>query len=208
MPFQVGTPVYNTEKRCHELTIQDGPRFEGTLTYPFHIDFDVNAATLNEFVMEFLGKASPYFSKPLDTALFFQRVTHSYSAEDLSGVSIKSLYWIPAKVMFYPSLYQIQWDLIEFEQGEGNLSGNELIETDILPSDKPKSVKILSESEQKRIRQKIRQARLKCALSRLHVERLIEKYYNRYGNFDGFSDGDSELSSDLEFPQNERPRKI
>jgi hypothetical protein len=204
MAFRVGTPVYNTELKCHALALDNGPRFQGTTVSPFHIDFTAFGAKLGEFIEEFLSKASSYFSKPLDPALFFQRVVHSYSTgEDLSGLQVKSISWIPAHVLFYPTRYEIQWVIGEFEE---ELTSGDLVETTV--PDKKGETRILHESAQKRIRQKIRQARLKAALARLQVEQMTEKYYAKYGGFDGFSDADSELSSDFEFNPNEPPRKI
>jgi len=206
MAFRVGTPVYNTELKCHELPIDNAPSFEGTVVYPFHIDFTEFGSKLSAFVDEFLSKASSYFSKPLDPTLFFQRVVHSYSTgEDLSGLQLKSISWIPARVLFYPTRYEIRWVIGEFEEQELAVSGI-LVESAV--PDKKSAPRIVPESAQKRIRQKIRQARLKAALARLQVEQMTEKYYAKYGGFDGFSEADSELSSDFEFNPNEPPRKI
>jgi hypothetical protein len=206
MAFRVGTPVYNTELKCHELPIDNAPSFEGTGVYPFHIDFTAFGSKLSAFIDEFLSKASFYFSKPLDSTLFFQRVVHSYSTgEDLSGVQLNSISWIPARVLFYPTRYEIRWVIGEFEQQELAVSGI-LVESAV--PDKKSAPRIVPESAQKRIRQKIRQARLKAALARLQVEQMTEKYYTKYGGFDGFSEADSELSSDFEFNPNEPPRKI
>jgi hypothetical protein len=213
MTLHVGTPVYNSQKKCHELTLTDGPAFEGASESPYQIDFTTKKDMLDTFIEQLLASTSPHFSKPLEPALFFQRLVHSYSTEDdLSEMVIKSIYWIPASVAFYPTRYEIQWKPLDFEVGVKEVSaapGNGLLETDVLPSDRPaREVKVIHESAHKRLRQKIRQARLKCALARLQVERMTEKYYSKYGTFDGFSESDSELSSDFEFTPNEAPRKI
>jgi len=210
MVFRVGTPSYDAQKKVYKLNVEGGSKFNGEVVPPYNIDFTKYNTEFLEFVTEFLNHASPYFSKRLDPTLFIQRVVHSYSTEeDLSGLDIKSLSWIPARVLFYPTRYEIHWRLSDLEKREAPVSGSELLEADAIPSDKPtKAPRILSESGQKRIRQKIRQARIKCALARLHVEQITEKYYAKYGTFDGFSDADSELSSDFEFNPNEVPRKI
>jgi hypothetical protein len=186
---------------------------EGASEYPYQIVFVKNKELLDKFIQELLTSTSPYFSKPLESELFFQRLVHSYSTDDdLSGVAIKSIYWIPASVVFYPSRYELQWRPLDFELGDNEASsapGIGLVETDVLPPDRPVTeVKVIPESAHKRLRQKIRQARLKCALARLQIERMTEKYYSKYGTFDGFSDSDSELSSDFEFNPNEGRRKI
>jgi hypothetical protein len=213
MTVRVATPTYNPQKKCHEIVITDGPGVEGGSEYPYQIDFIKNKDILDKFIQELLASTSQYFSKPLELEVFFQRLVHSYSTDDdLAGVTIKSIYWIPASVVFYPSRYEIQWRPLDIEvadKGTSGAPGNELLESDVLPSDKPaREVKVIPESAQKRLRQKVRQARLKCALARVHVERMTEKYYSKYGTFDGFSDSDSELSSDFEFNPNEAPRKI
>jgi hypothetical protein len=197
MSFRVGQPSHDSTKKCYTFKIHEPPPFQGVLVTPFEPDLKVASNDeFNNFVDEFLNQASPYFSKPLDKNIFMQRVFHSYSTdEDLSGSPIKTLSWIPDHIVFYSSRYEIRWILSQLERIEVS-SG--------VPPDKPvRKQPVLTVSEQKRLRKKIRQARLKCALARLHVEQITEKYYRKYGNFDGLSDADSELSSDFEIPQNE-----
>ena len=199
MSFSVGQPTHNSTKKCHELEIRDGPIFQGRIEDPFEPDLQgVLSQQLDEFITEFLSEASRHFSKPLDKGVFIQRIAHSYSTdEDLSGGPLKSLSWIPARVLFYPTRYEFQWNLAHLERVEAPPGR--------LPDKAVAKQPVLTMSEQKRLRKKIRQARLKCALARLHVEQITEKYYKKYGNFDGLSDADSELSSDFEFGQNEAP---
>lgn len=195
MLFHVGVPVYDTANKSQVLVIHDGPAiFKGTVAPRFEPDFKANNDEFMSFVSEFLKQASPYFSKPLDQNVFLQRIHHTYSTgEDISGENIISINWIPARVLFYPNRYEVQWIVGEIQEVQSIPAhpGTEIIETDIPISEKPYS-------QQKRIRQKVRQARLKCAVARLYLERITEKYYAKYGNFDGFSDSDSELSSEEE----------
>jgi hypothetical protein len=227
MSFHVSLPIYDSDKKCHLLTIDDAPAFKGGTKAPYEIAFEGNVEFLG-FVTEFLKQASPYFSKPLDNDVFIQRIRHSYSTgEEISNENLRGISWIPARVLFYPSRYEFQWVLGEIDREEPNVTppeepnvtppeepnvttpeepkvaspGTDLVEADI--SERP-----LTQSEQKRIRQKVRQARLKCALARLHLERLTERYYAKYGGFDGLDGSDSELSSEIEFRENEAPRKI
>lgn len=205
MSFHVGLPIYDGDKKCHVLKIDDAPAFKGVLKPPYEIIFEGNEEFLG-FVTEFLKQASPYFSKALDKDVFMQRIRHAYSTdEEISNERLRGVSWIPAQVLFYPSRYEIQWILggIEREEEKVAPSGTDLVEADIPSSERP-----LTQNEQKRIRQKVRQARLKCALARLHLERLTERYYAKYGNFDGLNSSDSELSSEMEFRENEGPRKI
>ena len=190
MAFCVRLPRYDSDRKCHVLSIEDGPILKGVKAPAYEPTDDEH---YQGFVTEFLKQASPYFSKGLDQALFLQRVCHNYTTEDeLKGAT--SVSWIPALILFYPSRYEIQWTAVEIERAPP--PGTDIIETEILASDRP--IKELGPSAQKRIRQKVRQARLKCALARLHLERLTEHYYTKYGNFDGMSGSDSELSSDME----------
>jgi hypothetical protein len=212
MSFEVEKPAHDIQKKCYRLSIGNGPVFKGGLTYPFEIDFeDESNAQYMAFVSEFLKKASPFFSKELAPAVFLERVIHTYSAlEDLSGAPLKTISWIPAHALFFPNRYEIHWTLLNFERAhEHSLPGNELVEVNIVSSDRvQRFAKALPLSAQKLLRQKVRQARVKCALARLRLEQITEKYYARYGNFDGFSDDDSELSTEFEFNPNEAPRKI
>ncbi len=216
MSFEVEKPAHDIQKKCYRLSIGNGPVFKGGLTYPFEIDFeDESNAQYMAFVSEFLKKASPFFSKELAPSIFFQRVVHTYSAlEDLSGGAFTTITWIPAYVLFYSTRYEIHWSLFNFQRVNerahpGSEVGIGLVEVNIVSSDRvQRFAKALPLSAQKLLRQKVRQARVKCALARLRLEQITEKYYARYGNFDGFSDEDSELSTEFEFNPNEAPRKI
>lgn len=197
--------MYDNEKKCHVLKIDEGPFFKGFAPdYQPIFEGELQAAFI-DFVGGFLKQASPYFSKPLDQDIFIQRIRHIYSTdESLLKERLQSISWIPAQVLFYPSRYEFHWIIGEIEKETVIISpGTDLIEAEIQPSDRP-----LTQSEQRRIRQRVRQARLKCALARLYLERLTEKYYTKYGNFDGLNGSDSELSSEMEFRENEAPRKI
>jgi hypothetical protein len=202
MPFHVGLPIYDSVNKCHVLKIDDAPVFKGGKAPSYEIVFEEGDGFI-EFVTDFLKQASPYFSKPLDKDVFIQRIRHSYSTEEeIIHEKLRRVLWIPARVLFYPSRYEFQWIIGGIEHEEVAISpGTDLVEADI-------SEKSLSQTEQKRIRQKVRQARLKCALARLQLERLTERYYAKYGNFDGLNGSDSELSSEIEFRENEGPRKI
>jgi hypothetical protein len=154
------------------------------------------------FVDRFLQNASSYFSKPLDKQLFLERLAHRYSTGDheVRAALIKQVSWIPVRILFYPARYEVHWLLTGVEATVVPSPGTQIQETDIeelSPNDPPTRM-LSSESAQKRTRQKIRQARIRCGFAKLHLEHMIEKYYRRYGNFDGLSDVDSELSSEEE----------
>lgn len=202
MDFTVAKPYYDTINRFYILQIDSPPVFtcegsdlsgmvfEGALSDRF-----------NEFVEIFLTKASSSFSKPLDKAIFLQRATHRYSTgeHDVTGVQIREISWIPVRILFYPSRYEICWTLSSFEPivvSPGTLIQE--ADIDVFSSADPPRRLLSPESVQKRTRQKIRQARIRCAFAKLHLENMIERYYSRYGHFDGLSDADSELSSGAE----------
>jgi hypothetical protein len=211
MSFIVEKPTLDSVNKSYILGIRRPPVFKVTTDDPLKPVFD--DTTLNEFIDIFLKQSSPYFSKPLEKGLFLQRMVHIFNTDqvDLTAVNGEvNTSWIPAHVLFFTNRYEIHWILTEVEEivsPTQTTPGNSL-EADI-PENTVSPVKpVPSESRQKNIRQKIRQARMKCALAKLHVERLAERYYFKYGNFDGLSDSDSELSSDFEFTSDEPPRKI
>lgn len=200
--FTVEAPVYDSINKYHQLTITSPPVFvqQGSdlsgLTFTGEL-----AEQLDEFIKTFLQKASSFFSKPLNRELFMNRLAHNYSIGDqeVTGKSIKQLSWIPARILFYPTRYEIRWRLLAFEP-VGPPPGTTLEETDVqtFSARRPPRRMLPPESAQREIRKKIRQARIRCAFAKLHLERLTEKYYSRYGNFDGLNGIDSELSSAAE----------
>ena len=180
MPFTIGKPSFNVNDRTHTIAIQDAPPLELTTEDPTTIVFtaDTEKAALDVFVKDFIALASPYFSKPLDSTIFYTRLAHTFDTGDFDLSDTRVSYivsWIPVSVVFAPSVYTIHWRLISMES-----SG--------LP------VATVAPVHAKNIRLKIRRARLRCALARLRVEKLAQRYYAKYGNFDGLSE--SELSSD------------
>lgn len=200
MDFTVAKPAHDSINKYYQLAIQSPPVFICDSSDISGIDFTgASADTLDIFINNFLQKASSYFSKPLDKDLFLQRLIHRYSTGEhqLEGVSIKQLSWIPVRILFYPTRYEIHWLLAGFEAMSAS-PGTQIQEADIenISLQDPPRRMLSSESAQKRTRQKIRQARIRCGFAKLHLERLIERYYARYGHFDGLSDADSELSSD------------
>ena len=206
MPWKVNAPTFNAERKCYIITIKDPPVVKVTTTDPTQILFEgVTKEQFDTFCVEFLKQASPYFSKVLDAAVFNQRLAHVFSTDefDLEGGSKEWVAsWIPAQVTFFASRYEVLWVLTDLEEKAKHSPG---ASATVVVEKSPDIVAPAATdvSRQKIIRQRIRQARLKCALAKLHVERLAERYYAKYGGFDGFSDSESELSSDFEFSSNE-----
>jgi hypothetical protein len=198
MEFTVEKPAYDSVNVCHQLTINSPPVF---LCEGGDLSGIVFTGSLGEqlrsFVQGFLEKASSFFSKPLNIGLFQDRLVHHYSLgeHELAGVAVKQLSWIPARILFYPTRYEIRWRLLAFETVDSS-PGTTIQEAEIgtFSSRQAPRRMLPPESAQGQIRKKIRQARIRCAFAKLHLERMIEKYYSKYGKFDGLG-ADSELSS-------------
>jgi hypothetical protein len=200
MEFSVAKPTHDPVHKYYQLTISSPPVFvcDGDdLT-----GMDLTGATadrLDIFITQFLEKASSYFSKPLEKKLFTDRLAHQYSTGDyeVGKAAIKQVSWIPVRILFYLTRYEIHWRLAGVEAIRPS-PGTEIQEADIedISLKEPPRQMLSSQSVQKRTRQKIRQARIRCSFAKLRLERMIEKYYTRYGDFDGLRDSDSELSSE------------
>ena len=203
MEFTVAKPTHDSVNKYYELLINSPPVFtcEGGDISEISFTGDI-AYKLDTFINNFLYKASSYFSKPLDKELFLGRLAHRYSTgeHEVEGKRIKGVSWIPVRILFYPTRYEIHWLLSGFEPVLLPSPGTQIQETDIenISMNEPPTRMLSPESAQKRTRRKIRQARIRCGYAKLHLEHLIEKYYRRYGHFDGLNDADSELSSEEE----------
>jgi hypothetical protein len=200
MEFTVAKPTHNPVHKYYQLTIGSPPVFVCDGNDLSGMEFTGSTADrLDMFITEFLSKASSYFSKSLEKKLFVDRLAHEYSTGDyeVGEATIKQVLWIPVRILFYPTRYEIHWRLAGVEAIRPS-PGTEIQEADIEDisvKDPPRRM-LSSESAQKRTRQKIRQARIRCAFAKLRLEHMIEKYYRRYGDFDGLRDADSELSSE------------
>jgi len=202
MEFTVDKPSYDTINRHYVLTIVSPPVFTTDGSDATQIIFEGELATrLDEFITQFLAKASGFFSKPLERSVFLQRLAHEYSTGDhrLAGISLQRLHWIPARVNFYPNRYEIRWILSDVDVAPPP-PGSILQEADVdaVSTEDPPRRMLPPDSVQRIARQKIRQARIRIAFAKLTLEKRIEKYYTKYGNFAGLNDAESELSSEEE----------
>ena len=208
MPIQVSTPMFNSQAKTYKLEIKGCDPFEAVTTDATTILLEGEIDTrFKAFVSEFLTKASQYFSKALDAEVFFKRLSHVFHTDQFDLPTDGKEYrvsWIPAHVLFYSSKYEVHWTLVGLEPV---VAPESVVKEDDVPPpvNQPEMTPRMKAAF---LRQKIRQARMKCAIARLHIEQLAERYYSKYGTFDGLSDSDSELSSDSEFTPNEPPRKI
>ena len=222
MSFQVLPPQYEADKKRYIFTFRNAPKIEVTTSDPSKLD--VTEEDLTElFVKEFLGQASKYFSKPLEPALFYRRVEYKWSTEEVELTKILSTgetfraTWVPARIIFYTSRYELYFSLAELEPvvvpssippgflDELGVPGEEVydiaqetelpeITQEIIPYGE-----MTAEEKAKRelARKRIRQARLRASLAQLRAEKLADRYYKRYGNFD-MDSSESELSSEEE----------
>jgi hypothetical protein len=204
MTFKVLTPKLDSTKNCYIFQFKDAERFTEMTQDPTRLT--VTEEILRDFVSEFLGQASQYFSKPLDSALFFQRLAHVWNTSEVDLDTTTSdtvrASWIPAQILFYAGRYEIHWNLVEVETLKIPPGFMEEIPpgpTDSgdasIPFEDPASN--TEKAKRARERRRIREARLRVVLSKLRAERLAERYYKRYGNFDGAA-SESELSSEEE----------
>jgi hypothetical protein len=199
MEFTVEKPAYDTVNGCHQLTILSPPVFVQKATDVSGMVFDgALGQQLQQFIQRFLAKSSVFFSKALSESLFMERLVHHYSLGEHEVVGPTQLSWIPARVLFYPTRYEIRWRLLAFENTDSS-PGTTIQEAEIgtFSSRRAPRRMLPPESVQGEIRKKIRQARIRCAFAKLHLERMIERYYSKYGKFDGLG-ADSELSSEGE----------
>ena len=190
MSFTIGKPLFNVSDKSHKIDIYDATPIHIQTNEPHELVFkrEEEKAQLDTFIQEFIKKASPYFSKPLESQIFYTRLAHAIYITDCEECAPSMTYnasWIPIHVIFSPMVYTIGWRLISLASCEEKYPGTRMIPVN--EEDKLRA---------KRMRIKVRRARLRCALARLHVEKLAENYYTKYGNFDGLSD--SELSSESE----------
>jgi hypothetical protein len=221
MSFQVLPPQFDQEKKSYIFKFKNPPKIEEVTTNPTKLS--ITEEDLTEiFTRDFLTQASKYFSKPLDTELFYKRVAYTWVTEEVdltvTGEESFRATWIPAAIVFYTSRYELTFNLVELEPvvvqsiPPGFLDGlgvpgeeiplipveTELPELPITEITIPFGEMSMDEKEKREVaRKKIRQARLRASLARLRAEKLADRYFSRYGNFDMDGSG-SELSSEEE----------
>lgn len=231
MSLQVCSPQYDASNRSYTFTFKNAPRIEDLTSdiSMLHISED----DLTEvFIKEFIQQASNHFSKPLELSNFYKRLSYKWITEEVEIEKVLGMgemfraTWIPARMIFYTTRYEIHFSLVEVKAvivpstippgflDELGVPGEELYtnatETklpelpELLPiaeikQDSIPFGEITPEEKAKRevARKHIRQARLRASLAQLKAEKLAERYYKRYGNFEVDS-SESELSSQEE----------
>jgi hypothetical protein len=221
MSFQVLPPQFDQEKKSYIFKFKNPPKIEEVTTNPTKLS--ITEEDLTEiFIRDFLTQASKYFSKPLDTEVFYKRVVYNWTTEEVdltvTGEESFRATWIPAAIVFYTSRYELTFNLVELEPvvvqsiPPGFLDGlgvpgeeiplipveTELPELPITEITIPFGEMSTDEKDKREAaRKKIRQARLRASLARLRAEKMADRYFSRYGNFDMDGSG-SELSSEEE----------
>ena len=226
MSFQVVPPQFDASKKCYTFTFVNAPRIEQTTKDPSKLTLsDEDLSDL--FIREFLQQASKYFSKVLDLPVFYKRATYEWITEEVDflkilekGENFRAI-WIPAKIMFYSTRYEVCFTLVELEPvvtsaippgflQELDVPGEEIALVNLI-SELPELPiaeitqeiipygEITEEEKAKReaARKHIRQARLRASLARLRAEKLADRYYRRYGNFE-MEGSESDLTSEEE----------
>ena len=218
MSFQVLAPHFDPEKKNYIFKFKNPPKIEEVTTNPTKLSITEEELT-EVFIRDFLTQASKYFSKPLDTELFYKRVVYNWVTEDLELTGEESFRatWVPATIVFYTSRYELTFNLLELEPivqsiPPGFLDGlgvpgevvplipveTEIPELPITAIAIPFGEMSTDEKDKREAaRKKIRQARLRASLARLRAEKMADRYFSRYGNFDMDGSG-SELSSEEE----------
>lgn len=225
MSLEVLPPKFEADKKCYVFLFKNAPRIEETTTDPTKLvimEEDLDSL----FVTEFLKQASKYFSKPLEKSIFYKRVVYQYFTEEIdlpkvleSGETFRAT-WIPARIIFYTSRYELQFTLAEVEAvivpsaipsgflNELGVDGEEL-DTAVVENELPELPiaeiniipfgEISPEERAKReaARKHIRQARLRAQLANLKAEKMANRYFKRYGNFD-MDSSESDLTSEDE----------
>ena len=227
MSLQVLPPQYDASNKSFTFTFKNAPKIEDLTSdiSMLHISED----DLTEvFIREFIQQASRHFSKPLELSNFYKRLGYKWITEEVEIEKVLGMgemfraTWIPARMIFYTTRYEIHFSLAEVEAvivpstippgflDELGVPGEEVHTTklpelpELLPiaEIKQESIpfgEITPEEKAKRevARKHIRQARLRASLAQLKAEKLAERYYKRYGNFEVDS-SESELSSQEE----------
>ena len=225
MSFQVVPPQFDASKQCYTFTFVNAPRIEETTSDPSKLTLS-NENLSDLFIREFLQQASKYFSKSLDLPLFYKRTTYEWITEEVDFLKILEkgenfrAVWIPAKIMFYSTRYEVCFTLVELEPISSTIPPGFLDGLDIpgenislidLRTELPELPiteitqeiipygEITEEEKAKReaARKHIRQARLRASLARLRAEKLADRYYRRYGNFE-MDSSESDLTSEEE----------
>jgi hypothetical protein len=233
MIFTLNPPKHDSETRCYVFTFDNPPIFDcsSVTDIPFSVEPALQAK-LQGFVSEFLTQAAKYFSKQLQPSVFFQRLQHEWHTDLISlplphGREVERAIWIPDRILFYASRYELHWSLRGVDVApeptippgflERGVADEELLELGAegapfeLPGQEaplgaldadaiPLSSRFTREELERKAmeRKRIRQARLRVALAQLKAERLAERYYRKYGEFEDMDDSGSELSGEEE----------
>ena len=121
MTFKVGAPVNNPSKLSYTFTIEDAPIFDCSSFERIAFDTTPHLQNqLRDFIDAFIQQATPYFSKPLKTDVFFHRLSHVWCPTELVDSpppekSILRAQWIPAHICFYANRYEIKWIVSDLE---------------------------------------------------------------------------------------------
>lgn len=230
MTLEVLPPQFEADKKRYVFTFKNAPKIEETTTDPSKLaitEDDLSDLFVDDFLKQASRYFSKALDKPVFyRRVTYHWITEEVDLSDVlqRGDTFRAT-WIPARIIFCLNRYEIHFTLSEVEPyyvpttiPSGFLSDlgvpGEVVNTVIIESELPElpiaeigqggipfgRMSAEERAERERARQRIRQARLKASLAKLHTEKLAERYYKRYGNFDGCS-SESEISSESELEE-------
>lgn len=157
-----------------------------------------------EIARYFEGYSVKWFSSPILSSQFLKQINHSWNYNSLpppayfeegQTITVRQV-WCPEKIHMLNGKFTIHWKLIKGEYNTSPVSSGreEIHEIPYSTEFEPFEIKL---SLRSRLKQKIRQARIKTATVKWKLAKLTEMYYTKYGTLEGV-DKDSELSSEID----------
>jgi len=157
-----------------------------------------------EIAREFEGYSVKWFSSPIFSSQFLKQVIHNWNYnsilpptyfEEGQTITVRQI-WCPEKIHMLHGKITIHWKLIKCEYNTSPVSSGreEIHEIPYSTEIEPFEIKL---SLRSKLKQKIRQARIKTATAKWKLTKLTEMYYTKYGTLEGI-DKDSELSSEID----------
>jgi hypothetical protein len=145
--------------------------------------------------------AKKWFNTPINALQFLKRLTHKWNFEPhmpyLGSDKTFMIHqiWRPEQFQVYPRSISLQWKLVEVVYGNEHTSGfaNVIIDPDTIPFTETEVLNVKMSLRERALR-KIREARLKAALTEARAKKLLLRYYEKYATTE-LMQGDPILSS-------------
>jgi hypothetical protein len=209
--------VYNFDKFMYNET---RVKSSGEL---FYISVDTSNDMFNDVSRKFANvihvEGSSWFASPITPQMFLKKVKHTFEIpknDIIYGDSV-DFTWAPRTFQITPKTFHISWDIIKYENTVSVIPSNyidfseeleprtifiqqnDIIENAEIPfnNSEQDTIQSISSRAAMLLKQKVRKAKLKAAISTMKAERMAEKYFRRYGVQTNL-DSDSDLSFDSE----------